>query len=64
MKAVKYLQLKKMLLESGIDFLETSKDETIELCNNYKDGLPEHIYILIIAIIEDLHEEQKTNGTL
>ncbi|AEY65377.1 hypothetical protein [Clostridium sp. BNL1100] len=58
MDSKKYQQVKEILLESGIDFLETPKDITLNFCLNYKNNLPEHLYAIITEVLKDLYKEQ------
>ncbi len=57
MNSIKHQQVKEIFLESGIDFLETPKDITLNFCLNYKNNLPEHLYAIITEVLKDLYEE-------
>lgn len=52
----KYICIKEMLTDSGIDFKNIPKIEMMETCRNYDGKISKENYATTIRVINDLYE--------
>ena len=57
-KSQKYEQVKSMLLNLEVDITALPKGQNNKLFEKFKSHLPEHIYNLVIQVVNDLYAEE------
>jgi hypothetical protein len=53
--SILYCYIRKLLNESGIDFLSIEKNDILAACKSY-DGLSEENYEIVIKVINDIYD--------
>jgi hypothetical protein len=54
-----YNYIKKLLVESGIDFKNIDKNDILTTCANYKGEINNNNFILTLKVINDIYESDK-----
>ena len=54
-KSLKYIQIEKVILESGIDFQKITKEEAIKFCEENKNILPDRLHNIVAEVIKDFY---------